>query len=288
MRILLVALTLLAAAPLHAACIGDCDGDGDVAVAELIGLIGCALDPLPVERPCVACPAADAMPQTISTLIAAVNNALNGCPRERFRVTVRVGERPGATGYSRGGTVTLQPLGLTRGNCCLPEPDFVFEDVPPGEYTVSYGSTCNPFGCFVRDVPVRVVDTDAYAYIPIRPGCRADADCLASGGACIPPGGSPGCGICRDDPDECSGDDTCPPDFVCVDAPVPPCPCDGTPARVCIPRCTFDDACAARERCLGGRCVRDTCAGDADCVDAGVCVVGACYDAPGTCQLPPP
>lgn len=287
MRAAVLALLLLfGAAPLRAECAGDCHGDGAVTVDELLALVGCALSPLPVERTCTACPAlTDGEPLSINYLIAAVNHALTGCPS--FRLTVLVGERPHQTGYSRGGTVTLHPLGLTAGPCCLPGPEFVFEAVPPGDYTLTYGATCNPFGCFERHVPVRVVDGDAAAFIPIRPACRSDADC--DGGArCVPPGGHPGCGICRDDADQCATDDDCATDHRCLPAAEPPCPCDGTPALLCTPRCAADGDCADGEHCLDGRCLRAACDGDADCPPFAACVRGACYDTPGRCTLPPP
>ncbi len=196
-----VLLLLLLASPLPAGCVGDCDGDGRVAVAEVVGLVDCYLRPR-LGLSCASCSGvADGEHLTIARLIAAFNNALLGCPPA---------------------------------------------------------------------------------------SCRRDTDCTVGGARCVPPGGSPGCGICRDDPDECSFDYRCPRDFVCAPAPEPPCPCDGTPARLCIPRCFSDAACASRQRCRGGRCVRDACAVDADCADAGTCVGGACYEAPGTCQLPPP
>jgi hypothetical protein len=201
MRAPVVVLLLLLASPLHAVCVGDCDGDGRVGVAEVVGLVDCSLLPrLPL--PCGRCSGlSDGESLSIARLIMAVNNALVGCP-------------PAA--------------------------------------------------------------------------CRRDADCTAGGARCVPPGGSPGCGVCRDDPDECAGDDQCPRDFVCAPTPEPPCPCDGTPARICVRRCVSDTACESRQRCRGGRCVRDSCVADADCPDLGTCVLGACYDAPGTCQLPPP
>ena len=72
------ALYLLAAAPVHAQCVGDCDGDGMVSISNLILGVNIALDSQPVS----ACEAfANAEHQvTISQLIQGVNNALAGCP----------------------------------------------------------------------------------------------------------------------------------------------------------------------------------------------------------------
>ena len=61
------------------ACVGDCNGDGTVAINELITGVNIALGSLPVS----ACEAIDANGNgevAINELIAAVNNALSGCP----------------------------------------------------------------------------------------------------------------------------------------------------------------------------------------------------------------
>ena len=71
---------LLASAPAQAQqCVGDCNGDGMVAINELITGVNIALGSAPVS----SCPAIDANGDgevTINELIAAVNNALGGCP----------------------------------------------------------------------------------------------------------------------------------------------------------------------------------------------------------------
>jgi hypothetical protein len=59
-------------------CVGDCDGSGDVAIAELIRLVNVALGRADISR----CTAGDADGDgsiAISELIQAVNRALNGC-----------------------------------------------------------------------------------------------------------------------------------------------------------------------------------------------------------------
>lgn len=63
----------------RAACIGDCNGDGRVAVNELIGLVNIALGNVSV----VTCPEGDANSDelvSINELVASVGAALNGCP----------------------------------------------------------------------------------------------------------------------------------------------------------------------------------------------------------------
>ena len=61
------------------ACAGDCDGDGEVAINELITLVNIALGIQPVS----VCSAGDINRNdeiAINEIITAVNNALNGCP----------------------------------------------------------------------------------------------------------------------------------------------------------------------------------------------------------------
>ena len=67
-----------ASSPTPAACVGDCDGGGDVTVNEIINMVNIALGSTPLS----ACTAGDADHSgdiTINEMIAAVNNALNGC-----------------------------------------------------------------------------------------------------------------------------------------------------------------------------------------------------------------
>lgn len=64
-----------------AACTGDCDGDGTVAINELVAAVGVALGRSTID----ACAAADLDGDgsvAINELIAAVRNALQGCPAE--------------------------------------------------------------------------------------------------------------------------------------------------------------------------------------------------------------
>jgi hypothetical protein len=61
-----------------AGCAGDCNGDGRVAVAELISAVNVALERAPVS----SCAAADANRDgvvRINELIGATNRALRGC-----------------------------------------------------------------------------------------------------------------------------------------------------------------------------------------------------------------
>lgn len=63
-------------------CLGDCDGNGEVAVTELIVMVNIALGTVPC---CTVCAAAD--PENtgevlVTQIVSAVNNALQGCPDE--------------------------------------------------------------------------------------------------------------------------------------------------------------------------------------------------------------
>ena len=74
--ILLAALLFLGAGP-AAACTGDCDGDGQVSVAELVRGVGIALGSAPLS----GCAAADRDGDgqvRIEELVAALDGALDG------------------------------------------------------------------------------------------------------------------------------------------------------------------------------------------------------------------
>jgi hypothetical protein len=62
------------------ACVGDCDGSGDVTVNELIIMVNIALGNQTVSA-CLAGDADQSGDITINEIITAVNNALNGCPQ---------------------------------------------------------------------------------------------------------------------------------------------------------------------------------------------------------------
>jgi cysteine-rich repeat protein len=73
------AAVLWTSAAAQAQCAGDCNGDGEVAINELITGVNIALGSAPLS----ACAAIDINGDgdvAINELIAAVNNALNGCP----------------------------------------------------------------------------------------------------------------------------------------------------------------------------------------------------------------
>jgi len=72
---------LLMGAPAQAQCIGDCNGDGEVTINELITGVNIALGSANIS----SCESLDVNGDgevTINELISAVSNALNGCPPE--------------------------------------------------------------------------------------------------------------------------------------------------------------------------------------------------------------
>jgi len=65
--------------PTPKSCVGNCNGDGEVTVNELITMVNIALGTANVT----ACTAGDANGDgaiTINEIITGVNNGLNGCP----------------------------------------------------------------------------------------------------------------------------------------------------------------------------------------------------------------
>ncbi len=73
------------------ACLGDCGGDGEVTVDEIILGVNIALEQTGLE----ACPPFDGNGDglvTVDELIGAVNNALNGCPQPALEFVAREGD----------------------------------------------------------------------------------------------------------------------------------------------------------------------------------------------------
>lgn len=79
-----------------------------------------------------------------------------------------VAEFPGCGGRMRGVWVTLLPLGRTV-QTSVADGSFAFAGVPDGNYTLSLGGYCNPFGCY-PDTPVTVAGADVFVTIcPVAP-----------------------------------------------------------------------------------------------------------------------
>lgn len=66
------------ATPMAGACVGDCDGNHKVAVNEILILVNIVLG----TQSASACPSGDlpAGPVTVTTIVEAVHNVLDGCP----------------------------------------------------------------------------------------------------------------------------------------------------------------------------------------------------------------
>lgn len=75
----MIALIQCVALPARATCVGDCNGDGAVAINELVTLVDVGLDGGDVAR-CAAGDVNGDAAITIDELVAAVGSALNGCP----------------------------------------------------------------------------------------------------------------------------------------------------------------------------------------------------------------
>jgi hypothetical protein len=76
---LLACILLLPCGAPARACVGDCDGSGQVTVEELVRGVGIALGNVDLSE-CTALDADANGEISITDLITAVNNALNGCP----------------------------------------------------------------------------------------------------------------------------------------------------------------------------------------------------------------
>lgn len=139
---------------------------------------------------------------------------------------------------------------------------------------------------------------------PCPATCSADGDCQGPVESyCVPPGGPPACGgPCQIPPSTCTADADCAFGDICVPAP---CSCNGE--MVCQNGCSAANPCPEGQGCMPGghcepqacgtmscdwnficnqaqqRCERRPCSSDEVC-RGGACVLGSCYNQPGTCQ----
>ena len=91
--------TPTATLPVGGVCVGDCNGNGSVAINELVLGVNIALGLASVDAcPTFACQGADV---AINCLVQGVNNALNGCPTPAPTATKTVASVPGALGVRR-------------------------------------------------------------------------------------------------------------------------------------------------------------------------------------------
>lgn len=98
-------------------------------------------------------------------------------PRSAFKIEGCV---PHATNTGCGfefGFVYLSPLGRTAE---VFGGHFVFEDVPPGTYTLRYSERCNPFGCRLP-VTATVVEKDVFVLFRLLYPVRCAGDCGRDG-----------------------------------------------------------------------------------------------------------
>jgi hypothetical protein len=137
--------------------------------------------------------------------------------------------------------------------------------------------------------------------------CHTAEECNAA--LCVPPAGSPGCGICMTPEVVCTYDSDCNPERTGEICQPLACACNGE--STCVPGCNDDEDCGEAEHCDteshhcapipcseqapcppsftcgDGLCGRTACDSDLAC-GASFCVNGYCYGELGTCLLPPP
>jgi len=116
------AIVLTAAGTAGAACVGDCNGNGTVAINELVIGVSIALGIQPVS----ACPAFEDQSGmvTISQLVKAVNNGLGSCPVESTPTVTTGTETPTPT------PTTPPPTGSPKPAVC-------------GDGEIEVGETCD-------------------------------------------------------------------------------------------------------------------------------------------------
>ena len=124
------ALATCLAAPAVAVCAGDCDGDGTVAINELVRGVNIALGQAAVE----ICPAIDTNAMggvSISELVAAVRAVLDGCPAEPT-ATPALTHTSGPTALSSTPTSTPTALSSTptAANTVSPTPTATVNQPP--------------------------------------------------------------------------------------------------------------------------------------------------------------
>jgi DNA-binding beta-propeller fold protein YncE len=113
--------------------------------------------------------ASGAVAATIAVPAGASDIVVDPSTRSTFSITGCVVHFSGCGGSREFGVVHLEPLGRIA---AVDMGFFAFEDVPPGEYTLTYEPACNPAGC-TGPVRVRIVDRDGSAAF-YRSGCAAD------------------------------------------------------------------------------------------------------------------
>ena len=91
----------------------------------------------------------------------------------QYRISGRVAEFPaGCEGAIPGVTVTLEPLGRT----VVTGDPFVFENVAPGDYTLTVTPSCTTIACW-SPLPVTVSDTDVSVVLCPKSPLACPGDC---------------------------------------------------------------------------------------------------------------
>jgi DNA-binding beta-propeller fold protein YncE len=147
-------------------------------------------------------PATGAVGTTVAVPSGSADIVADPSTGSTFRITGCVVHHSGCGGSLEFGVVHLEPAGR-RADVDLGH--FAFEDVPPGDYTLTYEPACNPAGC-TGTVRVRIVDGDASAAFN-RSACAADCsidhrvtvdEVLGCVRMALGDGGS-GCSLCDSD-----------------------------------------------------------------------------------------
>ncbi len=180
-------------------CVGDCSGDEEVAINELITCVNIALGNADVST-CPACDANDDGEVAINELIMAVNNALEGCgppPTEGPTPT----PTEGPTGFCGNGVVDVEGEECDDGGMCIggtnaQEPCTSAGDCPGGECRPVGGDKC-AFNCTNEGDPPRtgrfITGPQGICDGGSKDGnpCGDTSDC--SGGRCDCPEGEEEC-----------------------------------------------------------------------------------------------
>jgi len=143
-------------------CVGDCNGDGEVRINELILGVNIALGNAAVSA-CASFDCPQPLPGVfINCAVEAVNNAQLGCRTAGgFRVIGHLASFECGGDAIPNYRVTLQPLGRSTTTV---SGFFSFDEVPPGAYILDTDDFCGDFPCYA-DTAVTVVDRDVSVQI---------------------------------------------------------------------------------------------------------------------------
>lgn len=125
-------------APVGAVCVGDCDGDGQVRINEVITGVNIGLDQLPLA----ACPSFDANDNgavAINEVITGVNNGLTGCPEEPTPTsTPQPTPTPTGSIPDVSGTWRQRGLHIESSTCPAVIDQALEETIAEGDYDCDY------------------------------------------------------------------------------------------------------------------------------------------------------